>query len=284
MTSMNNPKLNFGKLPEYVQRKAGRDILGYSTPLIGLKTNDLSEQPVLLGSATFVQFGEDKGLLTAQHVIEKSDYSKCLSIGLIIKSYIHRFTIKKKYLQEHSTKPESSEFGPDLAFIKIPEQDAITIASQNAFWQMDANRYKISKILTYRNKGFWTIFGCPSVYERIESGKSGFANTFVPGGLLGMSAKPKFLSRKTYDYFDLPVAYENDNDLPKSFKGVSGGGLWYVPLFKSASDPKKIQVGQPSLMGVAFYETAINDCVTAIRCHGPKSIYNKMKNILDNEK
>jgi|GEM_PF-6167978 len=102
---MNQTKLILGEIPEYVRQKAGRAILGFSTPILGLKTSDPAEQPTLLGSATFVQYGKDKGLLTAQHVIEKSDYYKCVSIGLIISSWEHRFTIQRQYLQEQATSP-----------------------------------------------------------------------------------------------------------------------------------------------------------------------------------
>jgi len=146
---------------------------------------------------------------------------------------------------------------------------------------MDANLKKVPKVLATRNYGIWIIFGCPSKYQSIESSKSCFEHTFVPGGLMGMFAKPRFLARKTYDYFDVPAFYEGDNDLPETFAGVSGGGLWFVPLSKSTSKPETIQVHHPTLMGVAFYQTGVEDSCRVIRCHGAKSIYTKMQDIVE---
>ena len=108
-----------------ILKEAGRAILNYFTPIIGLKTSNLNERPILLGSATFVQYGKDRGLLTAQHVIKKTYYSKCEEIGLIVLNKEYRFKIKRKYLQEQATRPDSTEYGPDIAFIKIPEVKAI---------------------------------------------------------------------------------------------------------------------------------------------------------------
>jgi hypothetical protein len=278
---VNKPILTLGTIPEDVKQKAGKAILGYSTPILGLKSFDRTEEPVLLGSATLVQYGKHKGLLTAQHVIEKTDYYKCVSVGLVISFSEHRFTIKREYLQEKAIKPDSPELGPDLAFIKIPEVDASRIAARKGFWQMDTNLKRLPGLLVTRNRGMWIIFGCPASYQGIEPSASSFERTFVPGGLMAMSSKPRVIARKTYDYFEVSAFYEGGNDLPETFAGVSGGGLWYVPLSNISAESEEIQVHHPTLMGLAFYETGVNERSRVIRCHGPKSIYLKMQSVLE---
>lgn len=266
---------------QQVQKDVGKIIVGYSTFILGLKTLDQLDQPTPLGSATFIQYGKDKGLLTAQHVIEETDYFKCEGIGLAISRGVHRFTIPRRCLQEQTSNPGCEEYGPDMAFIKIPDLYAARIAIQKAFWQMDTYRKRISEILTTRNDGFWMLFGCPSDYQKPKPGNPHFGNVLDLGGLMGASGKPRFLASGGYDYFDVPVVYEAGNELPATFKGVSGGGLWFVPLTKNDLEPEKTQVGHPTLMGVPFYQTAVEDNRRVIRCHGPKSIYIKMQNILE---
>lgn len=279
---MSNSSIPLGKIPEVVQKKVGNTILGFSTPLLGLKTSDPSEQPILLGSATFVQYGMKKGLLTAEHVISKTDFNKCLNIGLIITIGEHRYTIRREYLSARTTIPNTAEYGPDMAFIEIPEIDVGRIAARKAFWQIDSNRSKIPKLLSMRNYGMWVIFGCPSSYQRTVKSKSHFESTFIPKGLMSMASRPVLHTKNTYDYLDVRAVYDDTNQLPDTFGGVSGGGLWYVPLSTNIDDSAKIQVGHPSLMGIAFYETGVMSRCMDIRCHGPKSIYYKMGDILDN--
>jgi hypothetical protein len=276
-------KLILGKIPEDVHQKAGRAILSFSTPILGLKTDDPNEPPILLGSATFIKYGKDRGLLTAQHTIDRTDYYKCLSIGLAISSAEHRFTIPRKYLKEKVSTPRLPEYGPDLAYIRIPVMDAGKIEARKSFWHMDTNLKRIPKALEIRNTGIWIIFGCPAEYQSSTSSQSFFERTFIPGALAALSSKPRFLVKKTYDYFDVTASYEIDNNLPGTFSGMSGGGLWFVPLSKTSDKSEEIQVHHPILMGLAFYQTDVNDCSRIIRCHGPKSIYVKMQNILENE-
>ena len=74
-----------------------------------------------------------------------------------------------------------------------------------------------------------------------------------------------------HDYFAFPVEYEQGSSmLPKSFKGMSGGGLWQVPLTR---DPRgQITHEAPLLSGVVFYEEQTQASFN-IKCHGRQSVY-----------
>jgi hypothetical protein len=63
--------------------------------------------------------------------------------------------------------------------------------------------------------------------------------------------------------------------VPDSFKGLSGGGLWRLELGKKA-DGSLISVGAPKLEGCVFYQTRREGDYVYIRCHGRKSIYDRV--------
>ena len=60
-----------------------------------------------------------------------------------------------------------------------------------------------------------------------------------------------------------------------SFGGVSGGGVWRVPVYRKKGDPKGAEYYQNrTLAGVAFYEeNHLPDGRFFVRTHGPKSLY-----------
>lgn len=59
-------------------------------------------------------------------------------------------------------------------------------------------------------------------------------------------------------------------DTPKSFGGVSGGGLWRIMVYISPTTGK-IDWSQ-RLKGMAFYEFPLKDGARVFRCHGPSSL------------
>lgn len=76
------------------------------------------------------------------------------------------------------------------------------------------------------------------------------------------------------------MLYEEKSELPISFGGISGGGVWQVPLLKTKEG--EIQAKEPIFSGVAFYQTAIVDKKRTIRCHGRRSVYESVYKALRN--
>jgi hypothetical protein len=75
-------------------------------------------------------------------------------------------------------------------------------------------------------------------------------------------------NRGEFDYHDFDIDLSLPG--PRSFGGVSGGGLWRVWLYRTTPDGEidwKI-----SLHGVAFYELPIVNERRIIRCHGGRSV------------
>ena len=77
-----------------------------------------------------------------------------------------------------------------------------------------------------------------------------------------------------FDFLELNVSYHPESEALQSFAGMSGGGVWRIPLFKRLDEPpEKVRFKEMVLAGVVFFETGIEGDKQRIRCHGGKSIF-----------
>ena len=61
--------------------------------------------------------------------------------------------------------------------------------------------------------------------------------------------------------------------VPQTFGGISGGGLWQVPLARSKKTNQLTWPGRKRFQGVAYWQTFPEDNHRLIRCHGPEGIF-----------
>jgi len=250
----------------------------YSTPLLlNTKGANGEEYIRLIGSGTFVSILNIFGIITAAHVIniliEEKSLARPYSLGLIIKDYPHNYAIPSNYLEViNIAKGQIDADGPDLGFIVLPNSEVGTIKATKNFHNLDKNRECILAKPPKFNAGPWAICGVPdekTVVERHEEesilnkryfmfcGVGSIYNTFMAGG---------------YDYYDIRVKHDLSPIIPDSFGGVSGGGLWQIPLRRSSE--QTIEPIEYILSGVAFYQTERTGLYRSIKCHGRNSIYN----------
>ena len=97
-------------------------------------------------------------------------------------------------------------------------------------------------------------------YEHVKS----FCHFGAFGGV------ENYRSRGAHDFYDFPIRPGPMNEAPKSFGGCSGGGLWHLPLFEKDGE---LNAGQPLFQGLLFYQDVVHNGPSALRCHGPQSIY-----------
>jgi len=79
--------------------------------------------------------------------------------------------------------------------------------------------------------------------------------------------------RDGFDYIEFPVI-DDGPDVPTSFKGMSGGGLWQVTVTRSKSGD--LEISRSYLIGVIFFEDTRENGVRFLRCHGSLSLYGKL--------
>lgn len=97
-----------------------------------------------------------------------------------------------------------------------------------------------------------------------------------------ISGIENYRTRGNFDYvetFDDPA---NASELPSSYGGVSGAGLWRVKLKKKAGQSlASATIGDDFVLtGVAFYEERQPDGRMLVRYHGPDSIYRRIPELV----
>lgn len=89
-----------------------------------------------------------------------------------------------------------------------------------------------------------------------------------------MIQKGDIIEKDGWDYIQSTCFYCDENDLPQSSGGTSGGGIWGVQVHRN-KDTGKLSIGKSALVGVSFYQTGVEKNVRYIRGHFIKSIYDK---------
>jgi hypothetical protein len=223
-------------------------------------------QPLYRGTATCVAASGKDYLLTAAHVwreLRGDRFALCLDGDRLF------MPIYKDLVEPTVFEPTGpSEWGPDLALIKLPAIDAAGIRRVKAFYNLDKRKPE-SGILVGNDKGLWAVIGVPA--EQSIFGKTEAVLKLRLFASVVVSAH----QRDGFDYVDLGFYHEGRSDLPQSYGGLSGSGLWQAPITRSDSGVVSWN-GQARLEGVAFYQKFTKEKEGVIRCHGRTSIYEQV--------
>jgi len=219
----------------------------------------------LAGSGTLVMVGKSYYILTAAHVWEF--LKKADAIGITITEDMdHAFFMDARTIAAtvEIKADKWNEWGPDLAFLKIPAEYLGTIQAYKGFYSPDVDGRLVDlpkEVVEAR-----LLLGVPAelgTYTRTH------ADFRIDGCYLDPT--PKAVVKNEHDFVDLIVALK-DETAPKSYGGMSGGGLWKILVHCSPSNDKV--VWSQRLAGVAFYELTDDEGNRVIRCHASQSIEN----------
>lgn len=196
-----------------------------------------------------------------------------------IADFAHRSAIEMQLLSCVDVGvPADDYLGPDLSVIVLPDASPLLaeIKARKSFYDISIRRDEhLAEAL--EGDGFWTVIGNPRSIQEHEGPSHGF--NYVINSL-GIAACTHVTSRSESDGFDfLHLAVDRSRlaGLTENFGGMSGGGVWKLPLTKKQHEPmSNVQLGPEILAGVAFYKTAMVNDACEIRCHAGKSIYIKV--------
>jgi hypothetical protein len=259
------------ELPKKLLDDVSLIISSYSTALVKVTTNLNGKESFLhVGSGTFVSISKTYGILTAAHVVDmlKGPYS----LGLSVSEHEHKYIISSEYLEViRIARGQVDSEGPDLGFIALPSSELGTIRARKNFHNLDIKRDQMLPTPPELDKGIWTICGVPDVKTVDEqSGKgSDLCKSFCM--YCGFGGIHETYTVGEYDYCDFEVKYDSSPNIPDTFGGVSGGGLWQIPLRRSAE--QTIEPIEYILSGVVFYQTERTGLYRSVKCHGRNSIY-----------
>jgi len=157
-----------------------------------------------------------------------------------------------------------------LALLEIPVHLVPTIRARKSFVNLALRRRSLRAQPLRLTKAVWAAMGlvgeASEVVPRTETGLV-VANMFS-AAFFGWTCKVTY--RGLYDYF-VTRAKTTLPGVPSSFGGLSGGGLWQITFtLKKATGTWGWRL---HFCGVIFFEEPQPPNVIAIRCHGPKSVF-----------
>jgi len=174
-----------------------------------------------------------------------------------------------------STQRNRDDFGPDLALIVLPPSGMLNeIRGRRSFYPL-ASEPDVKLTDALHDTGFVAFCGFPASTQKQDEPTLGFTEMIQLGGFAFLTGPEKYDDNNEWDYFELGVGREEMGEVGDSFGGVSGGGVWRVPVYRKKGDPKGAEYYQNrTLAGVAFYEeNHLPDGRFFVRTHGPKSLY-----------
>lgn len=218
-------------------------------------------------SGTFTQINGMAGILTARHVwdvIERAPSLALLAGGQPY--YVDPRVLRVFGPGYEDTLPEVDAAVPDIAFVRIPPfaRGAIE-AYGKVFYSIDLRRQD-PEVEFFSERGFWVLAGSPQALFNAE--------TRMAPSFLYDTTVDRRVEIGDWDYLFVNLNLEQNPGIPRTYGGMSGGGIWRVAFYLSAvetvfavENPKRDIV----LSGVAFYQTGAEG--RQIIGHGPKSLY-----------
>lgn len=221
-------------------------------------------------SGTLALINGVAGILTAQHVWSRIEQASRVALVVGRQPYYIDSRVLRSFGpvgQDGVLDPGVT--APDLAFVRIPPPTCRDLeAYGKVFYSIDPRRDD-PKLDLFAETGFWILAGSPQALYDPQSGAT--------PSLLYDTTVEKRVEVGDFDYLFVNLNLPQNPEIPRTYKGVSGGGLWRVSFWLSP-DRTAFAVANPKrdilLSGVAFYQTGEEG--RQIIGHGPKSLYHTL--------
>lgn len=258
-------------LPRTLIESVIQELASHTIAFLRVYDATTPHQADLLGSGVLVSAGDRHAILTADHVVQILPTTGRIGLFLERTSQVH--TIDTGGISTiRIARGTDDSLGSDLAAIILAPHIAGAIAAKKLFFNLASRRDRMLKDAPDLRNGAWFAQGF--LEERtvvapdpVEEGLTKYFYNFT-----GVGGPETVENVGDYDYFDFPVSYEARCEAPVSWGGMSGGGIWQVPLKKSNGNLTHLS---PVLSGVMFYQHPTTETECGIRGHGRRSIYEK---------
>ncbi len=277
-------KIRVKDLPSSLLDSVANFVSRFSTPLI---LNDS-----LAGSGTFIKCGRTHGILTAHHVVHNpKDRSRRFDfswispqrLGLPLVNRPHLFDLPMRSLVCVDVGVPTDEYsGPDLAVLILPESEIGKVTGRMSFVDISVKREeRLAEALA--PNGLWAVAGSPAYCQRTLGPSHGFGTVVDHPCAVAYAAIGERADDGEFDFLHLNFHASSGDEMPSSFEGMSGGGVWKLRLQQNRETlALTVDFNATILAGVCFYEILSQKKPEALRCHGGKSIYQKVYEKLTN--
>jgi hypothetical protein len=262
-------------------RQIARRLYAYSTVLLKLFIDHRGSKRVQhIGSGTYAKAGQTHGILTAHHCAACLSGEYVLGLTAAGEASEHNFIVERKHLNIIPVAvPVSEEFGPDLAFIVIADWGKVAqIKASKAFMDLLGDRERMLSSPPERTRAIWYVSGVLGETVKEATPGPGFTEALEFTDYCYAGGANRVFQRDGFDYVEMEIEPGMDHQLPHSFGGMSGGGLWQVPVVRDAEG--NLSAVNHFLAGVLFYQGRAENGLRFLRCHGPQSVYKRVVDAL----
>jgi hypothetical protein len=277
---MHTEQLHIKDLPSATIDSACDDIVQFTVGLQRIVGERGAEDIQLIGTGTLVLINGKRCILTAEHVLAELKPDDRLALLSSFTGALRRHAFDLSHIRIHRiAKGADDSKGPDIGLIVLPEANIGHLLAEKVFFNIDKRRERFAEGFLENDRGFWFTCGIVGESETDLPLQPGFTRIKGYQGLCGASTRPREHEDSGFDYLEVQVDYEPHNpELPWSFGGFSGGGVWQVPLRKIGGG--EIEPEECVLSGIVFYQTAVEDGARLLRCHGRKTVYRNVPEFL----
>ena len=256
-------------LPSELIEAVVRTVSTYTVAFVQLEEGDKRRHCTLLGSGVLIAAGRCKAILTAHHVVEVLPKTGRLCVMLEKTSQPHTLdTAGLVFLPIARGSCEAE--GPDLGAVVLAPHLAGSVAAKKVFFNLDSKRNELLSEPPDVRDGLWITQGfLEKRTAATEDSDGGTTTRFYNFSGVGGPDDP--IDRGEYDYYEYPVTDEKRSETPASWGGMSGGGVWRVPLGRK--DGQVVPRHNPVLSGVLFYQHPTTSTECGVVAHGLRSIY-----------
>jgi hypothetical protein len=247
---------------------------------VGLHGIDLREHGEVLhqsGTGTLVHMDGRRCIVTADHVIE--DIRHRDRVGLLVdwQGGSRRCMFEQRALDYvRLSRGPTPDAGPDLGAILLPRAgDGVdTLLANKVFYDLGKRVARFAGEYPSLCDGVWLPCGVLAEGSRSLPAERGFSVVTGHWGMVGVALAPKETWCDGFDYLDVRGRPGEDPDMPNSFGGASGGGLWQG-LINQQPDGR-LEWRELILSGVIFYQSDVECGFRTLRSHGRASLHERL--------
>lgn len=275
---MDTEKIRVANLPDSVTDSVCDHIWQFTVGLTRIIRDKRKEYPELIGTGTLIIVHGLHCILTADHVL--TELPSTCSLGLLT-SKLQRNVFERNELEIHRiARGLDDSKGPDIGLIILPQTRVGHLKAQKSFFNIDKRRGRFAAGFLNSCRGFWASCGVVAESGVDLNSDLGFKGIKGYLGLFGRSGISNEYKDAGFDYLEMTIDYETGGpNLPHSFGGCSGGGIWQIPLLKTSEGA--IEAEEHILSGVLFYQTGIQGNHRFLRGHGRETVYMKVPEYLE---
>lgn len=269
-------RLPMSAFTDALHDKAIERIASYSVGLIGIDLRAGNEVPTQSGSGTLVDLDGRLCIVTADHVI--GDIARRDRLGLLIdwQGGLRRCVFERDALHFiRLSRGPTDDVGPDLGAILLPPsgENIASLRAHKSFYNLAKRIDRFEGSYLPLGDGVWMPCGVLGEGTASLPPTDAFATVTGHWAMMGISLAPLESVRDGFDYLDLQ-ADMGDADMPRTFGGVSGGGLWQVRIAKHPDD--RLEIHEVVFSGVIFYQSAVVAGRRQLRSHGRMSVHERL--------